>query len=324
MIHNIHSKLSVAPMLDWTDKHYRFLMRLITKDTLLYTEMINVNAILHGPKEKLLSYNDCEHPIAFQIGGSEPDKMAEAAKIIEDYGYDEININAGCPSERVACGSFGASLIGNPKLVAECISEMQNAVKIPITLKTRIGIDDNDSYEYFHDYIKTCNDAGCNNFIIHSRKAILNRKLSTKQNREIPTLKPEYTYKLKQDFKNCFITFNGNVQSLEEAKIHLEHVDGIMIGRKAYADPYMFINADKEFFDGEENKISKKELVEAYIPYIQSELAKGEKLGYIAKHILTLFTGIAGAKQYRRHLSENMHKNGANEQIIIDALKKLT
>ncbi len=285
--------------------------------------MINVNAILHGPRNRLLSYNDCEHPIAFQIGGSEPEKMAEAAKIITDYGYDEININAGCPSERVACGSFGASLINNPNLVAKCIETMKSATNTPITLKTRIGIDDNDSYEYFHNYIKTCNDAGCNHFIIHSRKAILNRKLSTKENREIPELKPEYTYKLKQDFQECFIAFNGNIKSLEEAKTHLQYVDSVMIGRKAYADPYMFINADKEFFNGEENNLTKKQIIEQFIPYIQTQLSKGEKLGHIAKHILTFFNGETGSKQYRRYLSENIHQTEANEQIIVNALDKL-
>lgn len=318
-IFNFNRKLSVAPMLDWTDKHYRYFIRQITKCTLLYTEMITTNAIIHGDRDFLLGYNPEEHPIAFQIGGSNTKDMIECAKIIEDYGYDEININCGCPSQRVQTGQFGACLMDNPNLVAENLNQMQNVVKIPVTIKNRIGIDDNDSYENLVSFISIIKEAGCKTFIVHARKAILGR-LSPKQNREIPKLKPEFVYNIKKDFPDLEIIYNGNIQSLEEVKEKLNQVDGVMIGRLAYGQPYILSEADTLIYNQKTPIISRNEVIENMIPYIERELKKGTKLHNIVKHMIGLFHGQPNGKVWRRFISENIFQKEADVNILKEAL----
>jgi tRNA-dihydrouridine synthase A len=294
-------------------------MRQITKCTLLYTEMITTNAIIHGDRDFLLGYNKEEHPIAFQIGGSTTKDMVECAKIIEDFGYDEININCGCPSQRVKKGQFGACLMDSPQLVAENLNQMQNVVKIPVTVKNRIGIDENDSYEDLFNFTSIIKDAGCKTFIIHARKAILGG-LSPKQNREIPKLKPEFVYNIKKDFPDLEIIFNGNIQSLQEAKEKLNHVDGIMIGRLAYGQPYLMSEADNLIYNQNTPIIDRIEIIENMLPYIEEEIKKGTKMHNIVKHMIGLFHGQPNGKAWRRFISENIFQKEANVNILKEAL----
>ncbi len=316
-------RISIAPMLDWTDRHYRYFMRLISQRCQLYTEMITTGAILNGDRDYHLGFDQSEHPLVVQLGGSHPQHLAECSRIVEQYGYDEINLNIGCPSDRVQEGRFGACLMAEPSLVAECFDAMSSVVKIPVTIKCRLGIDDQDSYRFLTIFIDEIAKAGCQHFIIHARKAWLNG-LSPKENREIPPLNYERVYQLKQDHPSLQISINGGITTLEACHQHLQAVDGVMIGREAYHNPYLFAEVDQQFY-GENSKIlSRMEILEQLYPYIESELRKGARLNYITRHILGLFQGVPGARAWRRHLSENAHRTGAGLDIVKEAAKLIS
>ncbi len=311
--------LSVAPMLDWTDRHARYFLRLISKHTLLYSEMVTTGAILNGDRDKLLAFSYSENPVALQLGGSSPEALAECAKIGEEYGYDEINLNVGCPSDRVQSGRIGACLMAEPELVADCILAMKNVTDLPVTVKHRIGIDDLDSYQHLKNFVQVVSGSGCDSFIVHARKAIL-AGLSPKQNREIPPLDYAAVYQLKKDFPSLEVIINGGIKSLEESKNHLLHVDGVMIGREAYNNPYLLSTVDQLFFNDQKSAPSRVQIVEQLIPYIERHLKSGGKLQHITRHILGLFHAQPNGKLWRRHLSEKVTKPAATIQIIHDAL----
>jgi len=317
----MNRKVSVAPMMDCTDRHERFFLRLITKNTLLYTEMIVSEAINRGDKKKLLEFNINEKPVALQIGGSSPELLAEASKIGEDFGYDEINLNLGCPSKKVEKNKFGACLMKDPNLVADCLSKMQSTTKLPVTIKTRIGYDNVEDYENFYNFISTLRDTGVKTFIIHSRKAILG-KFTPKQNLNIPPLKYDYVYNLKKDFPNEEIIINGGITSTDEIKSHLTKTDGVMIGRAAYHTPYLLAEIEKEIFNNEDIP-SRQEVIENLIPYVREELKKGTRLNQIMRHTLGLFHGQAGASYWKRYLSENMCVRDADVKKIDHIMDKI-
>lgn len=312
-------KISIAPMMDWTDRFYRYFLRIITKRALLYTEMVHANAVLHGDRERLLKFDSLEHPVALQVGGSDPKVLAECALIAEQYGYDEININIGCPSERVQAGSFGACLMAEPNLVAECVAAMQAKVKIPVTVKCRIGIDKNDQYEYLYNFISTVQQAGCEAFIIHARSAWL-KGLSPKENREIPPLRYDYVYRLKQDFPELNISINGGIKTIEAINTHLEQIDGVMIGREAYQNPYVLANFDQEFYADTHAVLTRQEIMAAYLPFMEAQLAQDVPLSAMTRHLMGLFQGQPGARQWRRSLSENTIKRDNDINIVKNAL----
>lgn len=317
------NRFSVAPMLDWTDRHCRHFHRLLSKNALLYTEMITTGAILHG-KGDFLAYHQDEHPLALQLGGSDPQALAICARMAEERGYDEINLNVGCPSDRVQNGRFGACLMAEAQLVADCIKAMRDTVAIPITVKTRIGIDELDSYSFLCDFIQTVSEqGGCDTFILHARKAWLSG-LSPKENREIPPLDYDRVYQIKRDFAGLTIAINGGIKTLEQAKQHLTQVDGVMIGREAYQNPTILTQVDRGLFDPLSPIPDSAAVIESLYPYIERELASGTYLGHITRHILGLFQGIPGARQWRRHLSENAHKAGAGVAVVQQALTFVT
>ena len=313
--------VSVAPMMDCTDRHERYFLRLISKNTLLYTEMIVDEAINRGDKKKLLEFNINEKPVALQLGGSSPKLLADATKIGEDFGYDEINLNLGCPSKKVEKNKFGACLMKEPNLVADCLSKMQSATKLPVTIKTRIGYDDVEDYENFHKFISILKSTGVKTFIIHSRKAMLG-KFTPKQNLNIPPLKYDYVYRLKKDFPKDEIIINGGITNTDEIKDHLKKTDGVMIGRAAYHTPYLLADIEKEIFKNE-NVASRQEVVENLIPYIKDELKKGTRLNQIMRHTLGLFHGQSGASYWKRYLSENMCVRNADVQKIDHIMDKI-
>ncbi|WP_276898412.1 tRNA dihydrouridine(20/20a) synthase DusA [Frischella perrara] len=311
------NKFSVAPMLDWTDRHCRYFHRILTKQSLLYTEMVTTGAILFG-KGDYLTFNAQEHPVSLQLGGSDPVSLAKCAKLAEQRGYDEINLNVGCPSDRVQNGMFGACLMGNATLVADCIKAMQDAVTIPVTVKHRIGIDQQDSYEFVCQFIETIMPY-CQTFIVHARKAWLSG-LSPKENREVPPLDYERVYQLKRDYPELVIAINGGITSLEQIKIHLQHVDGVMVGREAYQNPMLLSEIDQQIFAKDHAITNPISAIEQLFPYIELELAKGTQLNHIMRHTLGIFNGKKGAKQWRRYLSENAHKKGAGLEVVEKAL----
>ena len=311
------NKFSVAPMLDWTDRHCRYFHRILTKQSLLYTEMVTTGAILFG-KGDYLTFNAEEHPVSLQLGGSDPVSLAKCAKLAEQRGYDEINLNVGCPSDRVQNGMFGACLMGNATLVADCIKAMQDAVTIPVTVKHRIGIDQQDSYEFVCQFIETIMPY-CQTFIVHARKAWLSG-LSPKENREVPPLDYERVYQLKRDYPELVIAINGGITSLEQIKIHLQHVDGVMVGREAYQNPMLLSEIDQQIFAKDHAITNPISAIEQLFPYIEIELAKGTQLNHIMRHTLGIFNGKKGAKQWRRYLSENAHKKGAGLEVVEKAL----
>lgn len=316
-------RFSVAPMLDWTDRHCRYFHRLLSGQTLLYTEMITTGAILFG-KGNYLAYSQQEQPVALQLGGSDPQALAECAKRAEELGYNEVNLNAGCPSDRVQNGRFGACLMAEPELVADCVKAMKGAVSIPITVKTRIGIDDSDSYEFLQRFIQIVSEqGGCDNFTLHARKAWLSG-LSPKENREIPPLDYPRVYQVKQDFPHLTVSINGGIKTLDEAKAHLMHVDGVMMGREAYQNPGILAEVDRELFGTRTDAPDVVSVIEAMYPYIEHELSQGTYLGHITRHMLGIFQGIPGARQFRRHLSENAHKAGADVEVLRQALTFVT
>ncbi|MEZ9651324.1 tRNA dihydrouridine(20/20a) synthase DusA [Vibrio lentus] len=315
-------RLSVAPMLDWTDRHCRYFHRLLSQQALLYTEMVTTGAILHG-KGDFLEYNEQEHPLALQLGGSNPVDLAACAKLAGERGYDEVNLNVGCPSDRVQNGRFGACLMAEPELVADCVSAMKEVTDIPITVKTRIGIDDQDSYEFLTKFVSTVSEkGGCEQFTIHARKAWLSG-LSPKENREIPPLDYDRAYKIKKDFSDLVIAVNGGITTLEQTKEHLQHLDGVMIGREAYHSPFILAEVDQQIF-GLDTPIKKRsQVVEEMYPYIERELSNGASLGHISRHMLGLFQSMPGARQWRRYISENAHKKGAGIEVVQTALAKI-
>jgi tRNA-dihydrouridine synthase A len=318
----INLPLSIAPMMDRTDRHYRYLMRQITRRTLLYTEMITAQAILHGDRPKLLDFFALEKPLVLQIGGDNPALLAECAKIGEDWGYDAINLNVGCPSPRVQNGNFGACLMTQPELVATAVEVMQEAVKIPVTVKHRIGVDECDRYEDMVNFVKIVSEAGCTNFSIHARKAWL-QGLSPKENRDVPPLRYEDVYRLKQDFPHLFIEINGGITTLEQTQTHLESVDGVMIGRAAYDRPYLFATVDRDIFGEDTSPKSRPEIVEAMLPYIDYWLGKGIRLNSITRHMLQLFAQQPGTKAWKRYLTENACLSGADSLVVSSALGKV-
>ena len=318
---NINRKISVAPMMDCTDRHERFFLRLISKNVLLYTEMIVSEAISRGDKNKLLSFNLNEKPVALQIGGSSPKLLADASRDGEEFGYDEINLNLGCPSKKVEKNKFGACLMKEPNLVADCLSKMQSVCKLPITIKTRIGYDDVEDYDNLYKFIETLKNTGIKTFIIHARKAILG-KFTPKQNLNIPPLKYEMVYKLKKDFENEEIIINGGINNTHQIKEHLRQVDGVMIGRSIYHSPYLLAEIEKEIFNNT-NILSRNEVVEKLVPYVKEETKKGTRLNQIMRHTLGLFHGQAGSSFWKRYLSQNMCVRDAEIKKIDHLMDKI-
>nr|WP_220271940.1 tRNA dihydrouridine(20/20a) synthase DusA [Crenobacter cavernae] len=312
-------RLSVAPMLDWTDRHYRYFARLITKHTWLYTEMVTTGALLYGDVSRHLRFDDAEHPVALQLGGSEPDELARCARLAEQWGYDEVNLNVGCPSERVQKGAFGACLMAEPDLVSDCVKAMRDVVDIDVTVKHRVGIDEVESYDYVRDFVGRVSDAGCTTFVVHARNAIL-KGLSPKENREIPPLKYDYVYRLKRDFPDLEILVNGGVKTHDEIAAHLEHVDGVMVGREAYHNPWVMADWDARFYGAADDAPSRDAVVEAMLPYVEQRLAEpGANLRHIARHILGLYQGVPGARVWRRMLSDSTLLKDADGGLLLAA-----
>jgi len=313
-------RLSVAPMLEWTNRDFRYFVRLISRHCLLYTEMVTTGALIHGDKARFLAHDKLEGPLSLQLGGSEPADLAECAAMAQDWGYDEVNINVGCPSDRVQSGRFGACLMADPNLVAECVAAMQARVEIPVTVKTRLGIDEQDSYEFLSQFVETVSAAGCTTFILHARKAWLSG-LSPKENRDIPPLNYQRVYDIKRAYPDLQISVNGGIQSLDEVQTHLKLVDGTMLGRVVYHDPYTLATADSSIFGQADQGLSRHEVIEAMLPYISERMAAGRSLKSITRHLLGLFQGQPGAKAWRRYLSEQAHLKGARIEVIEAALK---
>ena len=315
-----HFPLSVAPMMDRTDRHYRYFMRQITRRTLLYTEMITVPAILNGDRPHLLDFSPLEKPLVLQLGGDDPQGLAECARIAEDWDYDEINLNVGCPSNRVQSGNFGACLMAEPDRVARAVEAMQKASRLPVSVKHRIGIDDLDRYEDMVNFVRTVASAGCQYFSVHARKAWL-QGLDPKQNRTIPPLRYEEVHRLKQEFPNLFIEINGGFTSLEQSKAQLDKVDAVMIGRAAYDEPFIFANADQDFYQDPSPAPTRREVAEAMIPYINQWIGPEFKGHRIMRHMLQLFSGRPGSRRWRRHLTEQGCRVGNGGEVITQALE---
>ncbi len=315
--------LSIAPMMDWTDRHFRYFVRLITKETLLYSEMVTALAVIHGHRDYLLDFSPCEQPLALQLGGSDPKVLAQAAKIGEQYGYVEINLNVGCPSNRVQAGRFGACLMKEPDLVADCVAAMQQVVSVPVTVKTRLGVDDADSYDLLCHFIQTVHQAGCQTFIMHARKAWL-QGLSPRENREVPPLCYDTVYRLKQEYPDLEIILNGGVKTCAAISQHLQHVDGVMLGREAYANPYLLAPVDAHFFGSESVCGSQQDIVHAYCDYVDQQLSQGVPLHSLVRHILGLFKGNPGARLWRRYLSEWGNRTELGSAVLVNALRCMT
>jgi len=313
-------RFCVAPMLDWTDRHCRFFLRLISQHAVLYTEMLTTGAILHGDTERFLAMNAEEHPVALQLGGSNPCDLAAACKLAEKYAYAEINLNCGCPSDRVQSGMFGAVMMKNAAITADCVASMREAVDLPVTVKHRIGVDDYDSYDFLCQFVGTLSEAGCNTFVVHARKAWL-KGLSPKQNREVPELNYDRVYQLKRDFPDAEIIINGGITTLEQSIEHLNHLDGVMMGREAYTNPYILATVDQDIYGANHPVKSREKIAEQFLDYIDNEMSKGTKLHAMTRHILGLFHGMPGARLFRRHISENAYKPTATIDVLTTALK---
>jgi tRNA-dihydrouridine synthase A len=314
--------LSVAPMMDRTDRHYRYFMRQITRHTLLYTEMVTSAAIIHGDRPHLLGFSPEEKPLALQVGGDNPKDLAECARVAEDFGYDEINLNVGCPSSRVQEGNFGACLMLQPERVAECVAAMRQATRIPVTVKNRIGVDERDRYEDLAQFVETVSHAGCRRFSVHARKAWL-QGLSPKENRDIPPLRYEAVYRLKREFPHLQIEINGGILTLEQAQEHLKFVDAVMIGRAAYDNPYLFATADTRFFGSSSPALTRQQVVAAMLPYIDEWTSRGLKLNKITRHLLQLFAGQPGSRLWKRVLTEQSCLPGADVAVVREALREV-
>jgi tRNA-dihydrouridine synthase A len=306
-------------MMDWTDRHCRYFLRLLSRRTRLYTEMVNTGAILRGDAQRHLRFHPGEHPLALQLGGSEPQALARSAAIGAEYGYDEINLNCGCPSDRVQEGRFGACLMAEPQRVAEAVAAMRAACAVPVTVKCRIGIDDSEDYVFLRAFVETVAAVGCETFVVHARKAWLSG-LSPKENREIPPLRYEQVYRLKQEFPQLHIAINGGIRTLEDCERHLQHVDGVMLGREAYENPYLLAQVDQRLFGETQPIPSRTQAVLRLRPYVEEELSGGTPLGQITRHIQGLYKGQPGGRAFRRHLSEHAHRRQAGWAVVEDAL----
>ncbi|MBN8430655.1 tRNA dihydrouridine(20/20a) synthase DusA [Microbulbifer salipaludis] len=318
----VSHRFCTAPLMDWSDRHCRYFWRQFSQHALLYTEMVTTGAILFGDQQSHLDFNVEEQPVALQLGGSDPQDLARCAEIAERWGYSEVNLNCGCPSDRVKKGRFGACLMAEPDLVAECLGAMQSAVSIPVTVKHRIGIDDMEDYPGLTRFVEAQAQAGITTFIVHARKAWLNG-LSPKENREVPPLKYEMVYQLKQDFPELEIVLNGGINTLDECREHLQQLDGVMLGRAAYQTPGLLAGVDAALFDGEPGP-TPAEVVRNMLPYIERELSRGQRLNHITRHMMGLFQGVPGARRFRRHLSEHAHTAGAGPEVLEHALALVT
>ncbi|MCU4675510.1 tRNA dihydrouridine(20/20a) synthase DusA [Catenovulum sp. 2E275] len=315
----INHLFSVAPMLDWTDRHCRYFYRVMSKQAVLYTEMVTTGAIIYG-KGDYLQFHQAEHPVVLQLGGSDPADMAKAAVTAQKYGYDEININVGCPSDRVQNGRFGACLMAEPDTVSDCLIAMQQACDLPVTVKSRIGIDDFDSYEFLTQFVEKVQNAGCQHFIVHARKAWL-KGLSPKQNREIPPLDYQRVYQLKKDFPELTFSINGGIETIEQAKQHLEFVDGVMLGRAVYQNPFLMQQVDEHIYDQTANTMNRFDVAEAMLEYMEIETAQGATSWHIARHMLGLFNGQPKARLWRRFLSENARQFPQGNDLLKQAIQ---
>lgn len=315
-------RFSVAPMMECTDRFARYLLRLISRRAVLYTEMVPAAAIVHGKSDRFLPFDGSEHPVAVQFGGSEPSELAECARWAERYGYDEVNLNVGCPSDRVQSGRFGACLMAEPDRVARCVEAMAKATRIPVSVKTRIGIDDQDSDATLTDFVARVRDAGCETFIVHARKAWL-KGLSPRENREIPPLDYARVHRLKQQFPQLEIIINGGLHSLDDAEAQLAHVDGVMVGRGAYHNPWLLADVDSRLYGDPPSGLSRVDVLEAYLPYVAEELSRGTALSAVSRHLLGLFQGVPGARRFRRHISEHAHRPGAGVAVLQQAASHL-
>ena len=315
-------RFSVAPMMDWTDRHCRSFHRILTRRTLLYTEMVTTGALIHGPRERLLAFSPGEHPVALQLGGSDPADLARCAVMAEERGYDEVNLNCGCPSDRVQNGRFGACLMAEPELVADCVAAMKAKVRIPVTVKCRIGIDEQDPEASLRRFVDTVAAAGPEVFVVHARKAWL-KGLSPKENRDVPPLDYDLVRRVKAERPHLTIVLNGGVKTLDEAKAHLAWADGVMMGRAAYEHPFLLARVDSALFGAADPVASAEEAVAAFLPYVERELAQGAPLIAMTRHILGVFAGRAGARLFRRHLSEQAHKRGAGIEVLRETLARI-
>lgn len=319
----ISRRFCVAPMLDWTDRHTRYLLRLISRNALLYTEMVTTGALLHSDPARWLNYNPEEHPVALQLGGSNPSDLARCAALAEQWGYDEVNLNVGCPSDRVQEGAFGACLMATPTLVADCVKAMQDACSLPITVKCRIGIDDQDEYHALQDFTHTVQQAGCKTFIVHARKAWL-KGLSPKENREIPPLNYPRVYQLKQDFPQLEIIINGGLTTLDDCIAQLPHVDGVMVGREAYHNPMLLAEVDLRLYDDDHPPATREDVIYQMLKYVESEYRKGVAVKHVTRHMLGIFHGAPGGRRWRRILSENAPRPQATPRLVLEALTAIS
>jgi tRNA-dihydrouridine synthase A len=311
--------VSVAPMMERTDRHFRYFLRLISRRVLLYTEMVTTGAVLHGGHEQYLRFHPLEHPIAVQFGGNDPVELAQSAKIAADYGYDEINLNVGCPSDRVQKGRIGACLMAEPECVAECVEALRAAVSVPVSVKTRIGIDHHDSYEFLASFVEEVAKAGCNKFVIHARMALLNG-LSPKENRTVPPLRYDTVFRLKQDYPDLEIVINGGINTLDQAASHLEQVDGVMIGREVYNNPYVLSAVDRRFYGESRSEPSRIQLLHEYLPYLEEQFNQGVFLGAILRHLFGLFHARPHSKKWRRKISELIQAKPCDASVVIAGL----
>ena len=311
-------RFCIAPMMDWSDLHCRYFWRLLTRKALLYTEMVTSGALIHGDRERFLHFNEEEHPVALQLGGSDPSDLARCARWAQEWGYQEVNLNCGCPSDRVKSGRFGACLMAEPQRVADCVAAMVESCNLPVTIKHRIGIDQMETYEELTHFVEPVAAAGCSVFIVHARKAWL-QGLSPKENREIPPLNYPWVYRLKDDFPQLTVVINGGIRSLAECKTHLEAVDGVMLGREAYQNPWLLADVDRSLFGIDNPAISRDDVLDTLLPYTRLQLARGVPLNHMTRHFLGLFQGLPGARKFRRHLSENAYREGADIAVLEQA-----
>ncbi len=315
----LNRRFCVAPMLDWSDRHCRFFWRQLSQHALLYTEMVTTGALLHGDPERHLAFSAQELPLALQLGGSDPNDLAKAASMAESWHYSEVNLNCGCPSDRVQNGFFGACLMSRPKLVADCVRAMKDHCQLPITVKHRIGIDDQEGYQPLRDFVGHIHDAGCNTVIVHARKAWL-QGLSPKENREIPPLNYPMVYQLKRDFPQLEVIINGGIETLDQAEAQLSSVDGIMLGRSVYQNPWLLAEVDQRFYQEETRARDQLSVARSMSTYIEAELQRGSRLHHITRHMLGLFNGLPGARQFRRHLSQQAYKPESGIEVLEQAL----
>jgi len=307
-------------MMDWTDRHCRYFHRVLSRHALLYTEMVTTGALIYGDQSRFLQHDAFEYPLALQLGGHDDKHLATCAALAGQWGYQEVNLNVGCPSDRVQNGRIGACLMAEPQTVASAVRAMKDAVGIAVTVKHRIGINGRESWQELVDFVGTVAEAGCDTFIVHARIAVL-EGLSPKENREVPPLKPDWVYQLKQQFPALTIAINGGIKTFDEVAHHLHHVDGVMLGREAYQNPYLLSEVDARLYGCEQAPLSRAEVVTRMIPYIEAELARGTWLSHISRHMLGLYHGVPGGRRFRRHISENAHKQGAGVEVLLDAVK---